>query len=130
MNDYWIYVPTNLPRRTVLYIGVTNSLQVRLAQHRQGLARGVTWQNNTHALVYYEHFPEPQMAIEREKQLKRWVRSKKEALIERMNPEWRDLALELFSEDACENSHPERSAGGEVGGAQSKEPVDHESARP
>ena len=99
MNDYWIYILTNLPRRTVLYIGMTNSLEVRLAQHREGIARGFAWQNNTQALVYYENFPEAQMAIEREKQLKRWTRKKKEALIERLNPQWRDLAIELFPKE-------------------------------
>jgi putative endonuclease len=102
MHDYWVYIVTNLPRRTVLYIGMTNSLEIRLAQHRAGVAHGFTWQNNTHALVYYENFPEPQMAIAREKQLKRWTRRKKEVLIERANPGWRDLSIELFSHEAEE----------------------------
>jgi predicted GIY-YIG superfamily endonuclease len=56
-GDYWLYILTNLPRRTVLYIGVTNSLEVRLHQHRAGEVRGFAWRNNTFALVYYEHFP-------------------------------------------------------------------------
>ena len=43
MNDYWVYILTNIPRRTVLYIGVTNSLEVRLAQHRRGEVRGFAW---------------------------------------------------------------------------------------
>jgi predicted GIY-YIG superfamily endonuclease len=100
MNDYWVYILTNLPRRTVLYIGVTNSLEVRLAQHRRGEVRGFAWQNNAFALVYYEQSPEPLMAIAREKQLKGWVRRKKEVLISKMNPQWRDLAEDLFGENA------------------------------
>ena len=100
MNDYWVYILTNLPRRTVLYIGVTNSLEVRMAQHRRGEVRGFAWRNNSFALVYYEQFPEPLMAIAREKQLKGWVRRKKEALINVMNPAWRDLAQDLFGESA------------------------------
>ena len=57
MNDYWVYILINLPRRTVLYIGVTNSLEVRLHQHRAGEVRGFAWGNNAFALAYYEHFP-------------------------------------------------------------------------
>jgi putative endonuclease len=63
MKDYWVYILTNLPRRTVLYIGVTNSIEVRLAQHHEGGVHGFAWRNNTFALVYYEHFPEPATAI-------------------------------------------------------------------
>jgi predicted GIY-YIG superfamily endonuclease len=95
-GDYWVYILTNLPRRTVLYIGITNSLEVRLHQHRAGEVRGFAWRNNALALVYYEQFPEPTMAISREKQLKGWVRRKKEALINAANPEWRDLSAEWF----------------------------------
>ena len=102
MNDYWVYILTNMPRRTVLYIGITNSLVVRLAQHRSGEVGGFTWQNNTYALVYYEQFPEPLMAIAREKQLKGWVRRKKDALITRLNPEWRDLSVDFFADDGRE----------------------------
>jgi predicted GIY-YIG superfamily endonuclease len=101
-GDYWIYILTNFPRRSVLYIGVTNSLEVRLHQHRAGEVRGFAWRNNTFALVYYEHFSQPQMAISREKQLKGWVRRKKEALINAMNPEWRDLAHDLFGDAASD----------------------------
>src|SRR5438046_2409620 len=66
MTDYWLYILTNLPRRTVLSIDMSNSLEIHLAQHRNGVARGFAWQNNTNALLYYEKFPEPSMAIEEE----------------------------------------------------------------
>ncbi len=98
MGDYWVYILTNLPRRTVLYIGVTNSLEIRLAQHRKGAPGSFTWRYNTHHLIYFENFPEPAMAIARESQLKGWRRSKKETLVNRFNPQWRDLGAEMFPE--------------------------------
>jgi len=93
-GDYWIYILTN-PRRTVLYIGVTNGLLRRLGEHR--LAGGSSFAKRYHAdtLIYYENFPDARTAIAREKQLKGWTRAKKEALIARLNPEWVDLGAVL-----------------------------------
>ena len=96
MGDYWVYILSNLPRRTVLYIGITNSLQVRLSQHQRASRGSFTGRYNAHHLIYYEHYPEPGMAIARETQLKGWRRSKKEKLITGFNPEWRDLGEEMF----------------------------------
>ena len=75
-----------------LYIGVTSNLPRRLYEHRNGLADGFTKKYNVHKLVYYEHTNDVYSAISREKQLKKWSRSKKEALIRTMNPQWIDLS--------------------------------------
>jgi putative endonuclease len=77
-----------------LYIGVTNNLEARIRQHRSGAFGGFTSDYNVHRLVYYERFTWVQMAIGREKQLKRWRREKKVFLIERENPTWEDLSAE------------------------------------
>ena len=86
-----VYVLTNT-RRTVLYVGVTGDLERRLAEHRAGVhPESFVCRYNATRLVYYELTPSIRSAIAREKQLKRWRRSKKEALVESTNPEWRDL---------------------------------------
>jgi putative endonuclease len=91
---YYVYITTN-PAKTVLYIGVTNSLPRRLGQHYEN--RG---NNNTFAgryfcynLLYYEQFTDIKAAISREKELKGWTRAKKSALIATMNPAWDFLVL-------------------------------------
>ena len=82
--------------RTALYTGVTNSLMRRVSQHRQGEIPGFSKRYNTNRLVYYEQFNDVLVAIAREKQLKGWSRSKKEALINTMNPQWTDLAVDVL----------------------------------
>ena len=88
---YFVYILSNWDD-SVLYIGVTGNLPRRLYAHRNGLVDGFTKQYNVHKLVYYEHTSNVYSAISREKQLKKWRRSKKNELIEKMNPQWRDLA--------------------------------------
>ncbi|API60030.1 endonuclease [Tardibacter chloracetimidivorans] len=78
-----------------LYIGVTSNLMQRLYQHRTGTLVGFTKRYEVHHLVHFEMFDDMSLAIAREKQLKRWHRDWKINLIERDNPEWRDLAIEL-----------------------------------
>ena len=78
----------------VLYIGVTNSLMRRVWEHKQKLIPGFTAQYNVNKLVYCETYDDVRAAIEREKQLKRWSRAKKVALIEKKNPKWLDLFVE------------------------------------
>ena len=75
-----------------LYIGVTNDLERRLAQHRAGLGSRFTNKYGVDRLVFVEWAPDPLAAITREKALKGWVRAKKIALIESVNPSWQDLA--------------------------------------
>jgi putative endonuclease len=97
-GDYWIYILTN-ERRTALYVGITNDLEARLAQHVRGEGSGFTWQYQTSCLVYYENFPDPAQTIASEKQLKGWTRAKKVALISKLNPEFVDLAPLLFGKE-------------------------------
>ena len=82
-------------RNTVLYTGVTNDLERRVSEHRTGETKGFTKKYNVNKLVYYEIFEDPQTAIDREKQIKAGSRQKKVNLINRFNPEWRDLSDEL-----------------------------------
>jgi putative endonuclease len=79
-----------------LYIGVTNDLERRLYEHKNKLIDGFTKKYNLTKLVYYEETDDIKDAIEREKQLKGWLRIKKIRLIEENNPGWDDLSL-LFS---------------------------------
>ena len=91
MNDYYVYILTNQNNR-VMYIGVTNNLKRRLYEHKNELIEGFTKQYHVHKLVYFEHTTEIKAALEREKQLKGWVRKKKNALVMTRNPEWKDLS--------------------------------------
>jgi len=79
----------------VLYIGVTNNLERRAFQHTSKLVPGFTARYNVRKLVYYELFGDIRLAITREKQIKGWLRKRKIALIESMNPAWKDLITEL-----------------------------------
>jgi putative endonuclease len=76
----------------MLYTGVTNDLERRVFQHKTKEIDGFTKKYNIHRLVHFEAFGDIRDAIAREKQLKGWLRAKKVALIESMNPEWKDLA--------------------------------------
>ena len=91
---FCVYIMTNA-RRTVLYTGVTSVLKQRIWQHKQKACDGFTSRFNVNRLVYYETCAEPLVAIEREKQIKAGSRSKKIALVEATNPQWRDLYDEL-----------------------------------
>ena len=75
---------------------MTNDLIRRVHEHKQKLADGFTKKYNITILAYYEVTPDVRSAIAREKQIKGWLRSKKIALIESMNPEWNDLSAEWF----------------------------------
>ena len=79
-----------------LYTGVTNNLMRRVDEHKKKLIYGFTSKYNIQFLVYYEATTSTHAAIEREKQIKGWLRSKKIALINSMNPEWKDLSEEWF----------------------------------
>ena len=86
-HNYFIYIVTN-KNRTVLYLGVTNDLQRRIFEHENGVVPGFTKRYNCHFLIYYEHFQKIEEAIEREKEIKKWRREKKEILIQKFNPNW------------------------------------------
>ena len=89
-REFLVYILSN--RNRILYVGVTGDLVRRLAQHRSGTANSFTRRYNVHRLVYVESTTDAMAAIRREKQIKSWNRSKKVALIERLNPTWRTLA--------------------------------------
>ena len=89
--NYYVYILTNKSDR-VMYIGVTNNLERRVYEHKQDLIDGFTKRYHVHKLVYYEVTSDVRAAIEREKILKGWLRARKNALVESMNPEWRDLS--------------------------------------
>ena len=82
---YCVYIMAS--RSKTLYIGVTNDLERRVLEHKSGTS-AFTKRYSINRLVYYEESPDSLTAIEREKQLKGWLRSKKLALIESANPEW------------------------------------------
>ena len=74
-----------------MYIGVTNNLERRMAEHISGFLKGFSQKYKTTKLVYYEHFTDIEAAIMREKEIKKWRREKKNKLVESINPEWNDL---------------------------------------
>jgi putative endonuclease len=78
-----------------MYIGVTNDLVRRLYEHKNKLNDGFTKKYNLNKLVYFELFFDINEAVKREKEIKKWRREKKNKLVESINPEWRDLGLEL-----------------------------------
>ena len=90
MSEYYVYIMAS--HRGTLYTGVTNDLERRAYEHKTGLGGAFTKKYNVSKIVYYESTSDVVSAIEREKQVKAWRRSKKVALIESMNPYWEDLA--------------------------------------
>ncbi|MGD1992433.1 MAG: GIY-YIG nuclease family protein [Anaerolineae bacterium] len=89
-KQYYVYIATNASR--TLYVGVTNDLERRIDEHKRKEGSKFAAKYNITQLVCYEAYGDVRDAIAREKQLKRWRRSKKVALIEKMNRAWRDLS--------------------------------------
>ncbi|MFA5657168.1 MAG: GIY-YIG nuclease family protein [Dysgonamonadaceae bacterium] len=87
---YYIYILSN-KNNTVLYVGVTNDLTRRCYEHKAKLIKGFTKKYNVDKLVYYEMFDFIEMAINREKQIKGYSRQKKDSLIDKVNPERKEL---------------------------------------
>ncbi len=88
--NYYVYMMTNWNNK-VLYVGVTNDIKRRAAEHKTEQTDGFTKKYKAHKLVYFETTGEVTAAIAREKQLKSWRREKKNQLIDEFNPEWQDL---------------------------------------
>ena len=88
--EFWVYIMASATG--TLYVGMTNNLLVRVGQHKSGEFEGFAKDYQCARLVYYEKFDNIFKTLAREKQLKGWRRSKKVALIEKMNPRWKDLA--------------------------------------
>ena len=94
-KNYFVYILAS-KRNGTLYIGVTNNLENRMYQHKNKLIDGFTKKYSVDKLVHYEMTNDVVSAIQREKQLKKWNRKWKLALIEKENPEWKDLSKEWF----------------------------------
>lgn len=89
-RSYYVYIVAS--RTRVLYTGMTGNIEHRVTQHRSKSFPSFTADYNCSRLVWYESYDEPNRAIGREKQIKRWTRAKKLALINKMNPTWIDLS--------------------------------------
>ena len=93
-RTFYVYMMTNRSR-VVLYTGVTNSLEVRLWFHSSAVGKSFTKRYKVDRLVYYEEYDDPGDAIAREKEIKKWRREKKNALVETLNPTWDNLCSQL-----------------------------------
>jgi putative endonuclease len=96
MGACYVYIMSNKSR--TLYTGGTSDLERRVFEHKNKLVAGFTSKYNITQLVWFEEFDDVMQAIEGEKKIKGWRRSKKIALIEMNNPEWKDLAQDWFIE--------------------------------
>ncbi len=94
MKNYYVYILAS-QRNGTLYIGVTSDLKKRIYEHKEDLIEGFTKKYQVHDLVYFENCEDINSAIEREKRLKKWRREWKLELIEKSNPDWKDLFGEL-----------------------------------
>lgn len=94
--NFYVYITTN-PTNTVLYVGVTNDLRTRIYQHTENKGKSSTFAGKYYCykLVYFEHFTHIEEAIAREKEIKKWRRDKKNALVGSMNAAWRFLNDEI-----------------------------------
>ena len=90
-KSYYVYLMTN-SIKTVLYTGVTGDLFKRVYEHKNHLKGKFTDRYNCEILVYYEETNDINVALNREKQIKGWLRKKKDALVSASNPNWKDLA--------------------------------------
>ena len=95
MKNFCVYIMAS-ERNGTLYIGVTSNLAKRVYEHKNDLVDGFTKKYKVHNLVYYEQGGSSIGAITREKQLKNWKRNWKIALIEKANPQWKDLYEEIL----------------------------------
>ena len=95
MRQCYVYILAN--RTKTIYTGVTNNLQRRLFEHKHLMIKGFTQKYKLTKLVYFEIGSDIKVAINREKQIKGWLRKKKIALIESVNPGWKDLSEEWSS---------------------------------
>ncbi|MGH7164858.1 MAG: GIY-YIG nuclease family protein [Nitrospiraceae bacterium] len=95
MKHYYVYILTNKSR--TLYTGVTNGLLRRVYEHKQKLLQGFTAKYNITRLAYFEETTDVEAALAREKQIKGWLRMKKIALVESVNPRWEDLSDGWYS---------------------------------
>ena len=94
-KTYYVYILAS-QRNGTIYTGVTNDLRRRVWEHKHDLVKAFTKEYGVHNLVYYEMTEDIEVAIAREKQIKAWKRKWKLSLIERMNPDWKDLYYDIL----------------------------------
>lgn len=94
MKTYYVYILSSISG--TLYTGMTNDLERRVLEHKEGKTPGFTQKYKAKRLVYFEDTGSVHAAIEREKQIKGWIRKKKIGLVESVNPKWEDLSRERF----------------------------------
>ena len=94
-RTYYVYLLTNW-NNTVMYVGMTNDLERRIFEHKGKSVKGFTEKYNVSKLVYYEQTLDVNAAIAREKEIKKWRREKKDALVKQANSGWRDLSDEFY----------------------------------
>ncbi|MGH9328180.1 MAG: GIY-YIG nuclease family protein [Terriglobia bacterium] len=97
MRTFYVYIMASKFR--TLYVGITNNLERRALEHKRQLIPGFTSQYHINRLVYFETCCDVRAAIQREKQMKGWLRARKVALIIAHNPTWRDLSQGWFCEE-------------------------------
>ena len=95
MKGGYVYI-MSIINRTTLYIGVTSNLKTRIADHKDGIGSEFTTKYKLTELIYYEEFPDIYQSIDREKQLKNWHKEWKINLIKSVNPDMKDLYLEII----------------------------------
>ena len=100
-KQYYVYIITNY-HQTTFYIGITSNLEQRIWQHKNKIFKGFSSKYNLNRLVYYECFDDVNYAIAREKQLKNWHRQWKLNLIREMNPDFKDLSVDIGLEPETE----------------------------
>ena len=96
---YYVYIMTNW-NNSVMYVGMTNNLERRLYEHKHKLIDGFTKRYNVDKLVYYDCTTNVKSAIEREKQIKGWKRTRKNELVSKMNSDWNDLSKDWYGKDS------------------------------
>ena len=96
IKSFWVYIMSNFTR-SVLYIGVTNDIRLRVLQHKNGEGSVFTAKYQCCYLLYFEEYFQVDQAIAREKQLKNWLRKWKEDLIRKENPDLKDLAADWYN---------------------------------
>ena len=95
MKSYWVYILAS-KRNGTLYVGSTSILPKRIWQHKNNLVEGFTRKYKIHMLVWYEQTTDVYAALHRERNIKRWKRAWKLELIEKFNPDWRDLYNDII----------------------------------
>lgn len=118
-KTYWVYIMSS-EARGVLYVGMTSDIANRAREHREGLLEGFTKRYRRGRLVYFEAYTEADVASRRERLMKRWRRDWKIALVESVNPTWRDLFDEVVRETGFEPSSRARQVPRDPGSARAR----------